>query len=161
MRKIKAFTLMELLVGMVIGSIVIALGYSTYAIIYKQYSSYKKTKQQVVETIQLNTIMSTDFINSDVITYSNDKLILNKNNSALEYQFNDSFITRTQHELTDTFKVGAINILTKLVDAKESNFQSLITNFTFDVVVLESTEHFTFAKTYSAETLMTYEIQSP
>jgi len=150
---------MELLVGMVIGSIVIALGYSTYAIIYKQYSSYKTIKTKVVETMQLNTLMGRDFINSDIVTYGNNKLILNKPNSVLEYHFNDSFVTRKQHQLTDTFKLGAINILPKLINGIEGDYPGLLTNFTFDVIVLGDTEHFTFAKNYSAETLMNYEIQ--
>jgi len=150
---------MELLVGMVIGSIVIALGYSTYAIIYKQYLTYKTVKKQVVETMQLHMLMNTDLINSDVVTYSDGKLMLDKKNGVLEYRFNNSFVTRTQHELTDTFKLGAVNLQPKFFDGKETDSKSLLTNFTFDVIVLGDTEHFTFTKNYSAETLMNYGIQ--
>jgi len=151
---------MELLIGMIIGSIVIALGYSTYAIIYKQYLAYKTIKKQVVETMQLNTLINEDMINSNVVTYNDGKLILNKKNGVLEYRFNASYVTRRQHELTDTFKLGAVNLLPEFFNNKESNTPSLLTNFTFDVIVLGDTEHFTFTKNYSAETLMNYEIKT-
>lgn len=161
MQKIKAFTLMELLIGMIVGCIIIALGYSTYTIMFNQYSSYKTIKNKVVEIMQLNNVINTDVIAADFITYSDNKLTLNKSDTLLEYYFNDSYIIRTNNIFADTFQLKTINVLVTSVDSTGLNVTDMLTNFNFDMLVLGDTEHFTFTKNYSAETLMNHELQSP
>lgn len=160
MQKIKAFTLMELLIGMIIGCIVVALGYSTYNIIFKQYSAYKAIKNKVVEIMQLNTVMNNDFTTADFITFSDNKLILNNRDTLLEYYFNDSYIIRTNNTFADTFQLKTTNFLVKSVDSTELNATDMLTNFNFDMLVSGDTQHVTFTKNYSAETLMNHEPQS-
>lgn len=160
MHKLKAFTLMELLVGMVISSIVIAFGYSAYALIYKQYVSYKSVKTTVVETMQLHTTMSNDFNNAECITFGENKLKLSGSNKLLMYNFIDSLVIRGDQEMSDTFKLAANDIQTTSVFNHGTNNDRLINSLQFDVSVFDNKEHFTFTKRYTAQTLMNYEMQN-
>jgi len=157
MKKIRAFTLMELLVGMIISSLVIAFGYGTYSLIYKQYLSYKTVKMEIVNIAQLNSVLNHDFATAEMISFNEHKLNIDRKNSfPLVYNFNDSIILRIDNELTDTFKIVPGNIVTNFV-FKEQN--TAITNFSFEAKVLNEIEYFTFTKNYSAEILMNYEVR--
>lgn len=159
MYTLKAFTLMELLVGMVISSIVIAFGYSTYAIIYKQYLSYKSVKTTVVETMQLHTTMSNDFNNAECITFGENKLKLSGPDKLLMYNFIDSLVIRSEKEMSDTFQLAANDIQTTSVFNHGINNDTLINSLQFNISVFDNKEHFTFTKKYSAHILMNYEMQ--
>lgn len=158
MKKLQAFTLMELLVGMIISSIVIGFGYGVYSLMYKQYSSYKIVKREVVGAMQLNSVINNDFSNAEIISFSDNKLTINRHNKLpLQYDFSDSLILRKDNEITDTFKIvpGAIVANYIFPDQK-----AIVKIFSFDTQVLKEAEHYTFNKDYSAETLMNYEVQN-
>lgn len=159
MHKLRAFTLMELLVGMIVSSIVIAFGYSAYALIYKQYLSYKSVKTTVVETMQLNAAMSNDFNNAAYITFYDNILKMNSDNKLLTYNFIDSLVIRSDREMLDTFKLAASSIQIKPVFNDILSNDTLINDLQFDVSVFDTKEHFTFTKRYTAQTLMNYEMQ--
>src|ERR1035437_4240342 len=160
MQKLKAFTLLELLIAMVISSIVVAFGYSVYSLMYKQYLSYKKTKTEIVKTMQFNTVLTNDFYNSEEITFSENTIVIfKKNNEPLLYTFNDNFILRKTNEITDTFKIATTNIQGKFVFKNESFQSTLIDEFSFDSQLSGDVQHFLFAKNYSAATLLNKEVK--
>lgn len=155
MQKIRAFTLLELLIGMIISSIVIGFCYMSYSIIYKQYMSYKILKLEIVETIQFNSILNADFISAETILFDENILILNSTNrSQLQYDFNDNNILRKDGEVTDTFKLFPTNILPQYLIESEQSISSIVNDFSFDSNVLGEPEHFHFTKNYSAETMI-------
>lgn len=159
-----AFTLAELLIGMIVSGIVIGSCYTAYSLIYKQYESYRKIKNATVAAMQFNSMVNNDFIDAELITYKENTLVIKKVNNLLQYEFNDLFILRKENEVTDTFQLSPLNIETKPITFNELNqaerTTTVISSFSFDAQILQETEHFTFSKNYSAETLMNYEIQS-
>lgn len=160
MRKINAFTLLELLIAMIISSIVISFGYGVYSLLFKQYLSYKKAKTEIVNTMQFNAIMNNDFCNSEEITFNDNTIaIFRKNKAPLRYLFNDHFILRKTDEITDTFKIAAANIQEKFVFKNEQAQSALISEFSFDAQFAGDTEHFLFTKNYDAATLFNKEIK--
>lgn len=155
MKKLRAFTLIELLIGMIISSIVIGFGYAAYSLIYKQYLGYKNVKERLVETAQLNQILSNDLLNAENISFDENTLsLLKKNPNILQYQFLDTLILRKENEVTDTFRISPVNIQTTFLLRDNKTF---LKQFSFDADALGEKEHFTFTKNYSAETLMNYE----
>lgn len=160
MQKVRAFTLLELLIGMIISSIVIGFCYMSYSIIYNQYMSYKILKLEIVETIQFNSILNADFISAETILFNENILILNSTNrSQLQYDFKDSHILRKDGEVTDTFKLIATNILPQYLIESERSIPTIVNNFSFDAKVLGEVEHFNFSKNYSAETMINNFVQ--
>jgi prepilin-type N-terminal cleavage/methylation domain-containing protein len=155
MKKIPAFTLMELLIGMIISSIVIGFGYATYSLIYKQYLGYKDVKEKIVELTQLDHVLRTDLITAEIISFNDNKLFLSgKDFKIVQYHFQDSLIVRTANEVKDTFQVSPVHIKAGFLLPDKMMF---LTQFSFDAEALDEKEHFAFTKDYSSETLMTYE----
>jgi prepilin-type N-terminal cleavage/methylation domain-containing protein len=154
-KKLPAFTLMELLIGMIISSIVISFGYGAYSLVYKQYLSYKKIKNEIVEVTQLNTILYTDLVKAELVSFNENELAIDrKNNSPLLYDFNNSIVLRKDVGVIDTFKIEPAIITASFVFADQ---KALVNAFSFEAKVWGETEHFVFEKKYSAETLMNYE----
>lgn len=158
--KLPAFTLVELLIGMIVSTIVIGACYVSYSFIYEQYESYRSIKNKTVEAMQLNSIVSVDFMDSELITYKENVLTLKNNNGLLQYEFVDTLIFRRTNEVIDTFRLSPIDIQAKSIIKNQEKETAVINSLSFDAQVLGETEHFSFTKEYSAETLMSYEIQS-
>jgi prepilin-type N-terminal cleavage/methylation domain-containing protein len=155
MKKLPAFTLLELLIGMIISSIVIGFGYAAYSLIYKQYLGYKKVKEKIVEITQFDHVLTTDITAAETISFNDNTLSLyGKDSKTLQYHFQDVLILRTENETTDTFKIAPVHLKTDFFLPGKTIF---VTQFSFDAETLEEREHFSFTKSYSSETLMTYE----
>jgi prepilin-type N-terminal cleavage/methylation domain-containing protein len=155
MKKLRAFTLLELLIGMIISSIVIGFGYAAYSLIYKQYLVYKQVKEKIVEITQLDHVLSTDMRNAEIISFNEHTLSLfGQNQHTLEYDFQDSLIVRKENELSDTFKIPAVNIQAGFLLPGNTAF---VKQFSFDAAALDEQERFRYTKNYCAETLMNYE----
>jgi Tfp pilus assembly protein PilW len=156
MQKIKAFTLLDLLVGMIISSLVIGFCFMSYFIIYKQYLNYRTTKQVISDVVLLNTVISSDFIRSNKITTGNEnELILdNETKQVINYHFTPEFIIRQTGETVDTFKINSSNCIPVYVTDMENEKLSLLTGFSFDSNVLGEQEHFNFTKYYGADVII-------
>ncbi len=156
MKKLRAFTLMELLVGMIISSIVISFGYAAYTLIYKQFISYRHTKEKVMELAQFDQVLSNDLLRAEVVYFHENALQFFQKNAirTLQYNFYDDLILRKENELTDTFKISQAQLKMHFLLPDKQLF---LDQLSFDTDVFGEKEHFTFDKTYSSETLMNNE----
>ncbi len=113
--KIKAFTLSEMLVVLVISSIVISIAFLTLSMVQKQIGTIRKNMANKQEIQFFERILWNDF-NSYAITYfeKEDKLLFKNPIEALEYEFNEEYILRKQ----DSFLVK-INEKQFFLDGKE------------------------------------------
>lgn len=160
MKKIKAFTLLELLIGMIISSIVISLGYMTYFIVYKQYVNYKETRETISHIMQMKTVLTDDFSTAHtIISPLKDQLKLNneKGIAAVEYDFSARYITRKEGAEIDTFHLISSEYVPLYVDPTKNEYLPLITGFSFDAMVLGEKEHFVFTKQYAADVMINKE----
>jgi len=154
MQKIRAFTLMELLIGMIISSILITFCYSSYTIIYKQFLTYKKIKNELTETIQLNSVLNNDFANSKSMYFNKNSLYMNRSISPLEYSFSENYILRIEREVIDTFHITAKDITVNYFKESANSPLFFVNELSFSAMILNEKERFNFSKNYSAETIM-------
>ncbi|MES2140745.1 MAG: prepilin-type N-terminal cleavage/methylation domain-containing protein [Bacteroidota bacterium] len=161
MKQISAFTLLELLIGMILSSIVIGFCYTGYSIIHKQYLNYNNIKRENTNAIQLNSILNTDFVNAGYVMYDGDKLILNsENKDQLQYEFKENYILRSTSGLIDSFMFSPVNISPEYLKESTRLPLAIINEFSFDVVILGELEHFHFIKEYSAETMIRLQMEN-
>lgn len=150
---------MELLIGMIISSIVISFCYMSYTLIHKQYMNYKAVKVELVEALDLNSVLNSDIAKSEKIIYENNKLVLFKNeNENLEYDFLETCILRKSGEVVDSFQFMPQNIASRPI-VGVSNSLKLIDFFSFEVNVLGDKEYFQFSKLYDSKMIMDDEIK--
>lgn len=151
MNRLKAFTLVELLVGMIISAIIITICYYGYSIIYKQYIMYRKIKSEIVKTMQLDTILKEDFTESEITIYGNNVLFLIKKEGTINYEFKDSCILRIHRGITDTFRLTINDFTLHQLPISSGN---VVDAFSFESKFLNEKQRFHFEKNYSAETLI-------
>lgn len=154
MKLLKAFTLMELLVGMIISSLVIVFSYGAYELIYKQFLMYKSVKSKVVETTQFTTVLTTDFSNAQTVRFANNTIDLQLDNNTICYKLLDSVVVREFQEVSDTFQLKPIDIIANEVYPSQMQDNMLIDQILFDADVNGEVQHFTFVKHYPADVLL-------
>jgi hypothetical protein len=150
MKKIAAFTLMELIIGMIVSSIVVGTCYSGYLITSKQYNKYEVLKEEVNNIWQLHTCLTTDIKRAESLTYTENHLTLKNDSLLLVYVFNDSCITRSVNETTDTFHFSPLEINPVFVDETNSN---LTKQFSFKISLFNEQQSLYYTKEYDAASL--------
>ncbi|HLC83714.1 MAG TPA: prepilin-type N-terminal cleavage/methylation domain-containing protein [Bacteroidia bacterium] len=158
MQKLKAFTLMELLIGMIVSAIVISFCYMSYGMIYKQFINYKTVKQELVETMQFHSVLNRDFADAQKVLFKENELTL-VNAKNVSYNFETEFVFRQAGEVVDTFFLNPVNISVDYL-MTENNLSKPVVQFSFDALVLGEQEHFLFSKRYDAEMIVNNEIQN-
>jgi prepilin-type N-terminal cleavage/methylation domain-containing protein len=112
-KKLKAFTLLELLVGMIVSGIVLTATFSAYKIVTGQYQAYRNRSASVSELSFFVSQMHSDFSNSSrVVRRSGDNIQLKSEKGLIEYYFTEKYILRNDLLRIDTFKVSVTGIET-------------------------------------------------
>lgn len=141
--KLKAFTIMEILISIIISSIVIALSISIYEVVIKMHLNFKHKTEVTRNLTQLNYLLNNDFFSSDSTYVFDNKLELTSiaNNYSVEYFFLKKTIIRNQLTLSDTFNFDEINTflykkhLSSKLDSININAQTEKQNFMFNYVI--------------------------
>ncbi len=149
MKKISAFTLLELLVGMVISSLLIGFTYIALNMLFKQFGQYKSNNTQVVELVEMEVVFSRDLLYASKAFIQNDSTVqlLRSNNYPITYLFGKSNVLRTVNGLVDSFKVSTIAFKPKMLIRNKA----LLQNLKVDVEFLGESKSLLFAKQYGAD----------
>lgn len=114
--RLKGFTVLELLVGMIATSIVIAAVFSAYHIISSQGVIYQEKTKSVTELSLFHSRIMKDFQEASIITRTDHAIALSERSAdpdaesstsitPLKYEFHQEYTLRKSGEHTDTFFV--------------------------------------------------------
>ncbi|MGL5892473.1 MAG: PulJ/GspJ family protein [Bacteroidia bacterium] len=103
--KLPAFTLLELLVGMIISSIVLAAAFSAWNIVARQHALYRSRHDASTEASFFCSTLRHDFSRADVYNGNSDVLTLQLGNKTLTYKNAPPVVLRNNGFQTDTFFV--------------------------------------------------------
>ena len=117
-KKIKGFTIAEMLVVLVISAIVISLALLVLGLVQRQVYSIQKNINRTNEVVLLERLLWQDF-NKNNLFYNNEKELLLAYNSkdTIQYEFTNTFIIRNK----DTLKVGVLSLERYLEGAKTTS----------------------------------------
>ena len=101
--KVKAFTIIEITISMLIAAIVIGIGYTAFLIISGSYRSFRQKSEDLESLIQLDRLLKKDFAGADSIFKTANGLQFRRNRDSVQYDFQPDFIIRNS-TITDTFK---------------------------------------------------------
>lgn len=151
-RKLKAFTLLELLVAMAITGLVVSIAGISYNILGKQYYIFKENNTIIAAAFSLNNKLAGDFIEAVSITRQGNELVVKKDGRPeVKYLVNSDRIIRTE-AVSDTFFISARNIKSGFINEEKVN--GLVDELYFEAKVLGENECFHFKKAYSADALL-------
>ncbi len=159
MKKLKAFTILELIVAMTISSLLIGTCFFAYQIIIAQFSNYKANTQRIQEVALCNYVLTKDIDHANTIVQPEQGvLLLNNNSEKLTYIFERDYILRTNRAGTDTFRLAVEEMETKKIKLiNELGIQEMVTNIEIRLSPKQVNENFHFRKEYSPHILINAE----
>ncbi len=111
--KLKAFSLIEIIVAMFLSAIVISAVYSGYLFTHKQFYKFSSIKTEIRTYFQLAEVMNREFETAKrIIKKSGRNLEIEMIDQSIQYSFESDYIVRTVREQTDTFlfKVNTVDV---------------------------------------------------
>ena len=131
-KKIKAFTISEMLVVLVISSVVVGLSLTVLSLVQKQVGAINENYKKNTEMQQLERVLTYDFQRYELFYNSkNDQLKGMSVTDTVVYHFNENFIIRN----TDTLYVS----IAKMIKYLDGN---LVTENSIDALELQWSKDF-------------------
>ncbi|MDB5146187.1 MAG: hypothetical protein JWQ57_207 [Mucilaginibacter sp.] len=109
--RVKAFTIMEVTITMLIASILMGITYTTYSIISRSYLSFNIKNKGMAELEQLDGLFKKDFDRAEIILKETGGISIKNTDRIVTYEFTPDFIVRTAG-IADTFKIKTEEIMT-------------------------------------------------
>jgi len=109
--KVKAFTILEVTISMLVTALVIGITYTAYSIVIKSYQSFTKKNEDMAVLISLDHLLRRDFERADTILKDLNGVTIMEHDKTVKYAFTPDFITRNS-AIIDTFKVQSLGVKT-------------------------------------------------
>jgi prepilin-type N-terminal cleavage/methylation domain-containing protein len=149
--KLKAFTMLELLISMTLTSILVAFSYMGYNQMQKLFLMYAKQHEFITEYNQLNSILKLQAEKADVIEKIDEQHILfKKDSTTMRLEILPKSMVISYKQRTDTFHLEAKKINFEFQQANER----LITSLSSDVFFENQKFRVSFSKQYDAESIL-------
>jgi len=104
--RIKAFTIIELLVTMLVSSIVVSAGIYVFSTFNKAMIISNSKNLMDTEILQFQQVLKKDFIDADEIYFQYESIIINYHNDEKNYyDISDDYIVREAVNSIDTFNI--------------------------------------------------------
>lgn len=156
MVKFRSFTIIELVVVLLIGSIVSSLLYFGLLAFSKTFEIYRRTNSFVMDSYLFNKILRLDVENAVIVTAEGDDLVCRspEKSENIVYRFGKDYVVREFKEQSDTFKM---NTVTKryLRVSQTDCIESLLFEFTDGKASMPISLH----KEYAASALISRQIR--
>jgi len=103
--KVKAFTILEVTITMLIAAVVISITYTAYEIVSKSFISFKSKNEDMAMVANIDHLLKRDFDRADIILSANTGIELRQQDKpVIYYEFANAYIVRKSGAI-DTFKV--------------------------------------------------------
>ncbi len=158
MNKLKAFTLIEVLVSMAISGIVITASYFCYTVITGQFREFRSINHKAMDVVLFRSLLEQDINSFPYMRLSSEyEIQFTDDQKSITYIFNDGNITRKQGPIADTFNMSTVEhqFLFEGADPLLSN--SLINEVRFTAVFPDTSYVMSFVKEYAPGILMEQE----
>lgn len=156
--KVKAFTIIEVTITMVIAAILIAITYTSYSIVSKSYLSFNTKNDDMAVLERMDKLLKRDFMRAETIQRDSSGILFKNTNSIIQYEFNPDFIIRISGR-SDTFKVksDSLNMLFEgqpVSETDPSNEQRRLDGLEINVEFQNEKIPYHYHKQYSSSDLI-------
>lgn len=123
-----AFTLVEILVALVIGSIAIGFAYSTFYMVNQQFNQQKETHEKLSNMYRLKSLLSLDSQKVQKVTLVPQQLSIEQAERIVVYELHKSLgaLVRITADQIDTFLVAPNRFETIEMEDPFEGFSNLI-----------------------------------
>lgn len=158
MKKITAFTLLEITLVLILSAVVLALSLEIMRTFQQQYYLFRTKAAVTQEILTLDHLLETDIGQAQIIRYKRDssRLILDLDSiHSVQYTFGVSSLIRVGAG-RDSFALSARDIRVQAIDSGAASAQT-INQFSFTIQVRRQALRFHFTKAYPAAYFLNYE----
>ncbi|WP_353780192.1 prepilin-type N-terminal cleavage/methylation domain-containing protein [Winogradskyella sp. 3972H.M.0a.05] len=119
--KIKAFTILEVLISLVVMGIIIGLTYTLFNIMEKQLITYRNDNDVILQYNLLNTTLQRDIYYANYYEKEESTLVLfNYSEEKISYSFLNDKVLRAKQSIVDTFRVHVISHKFEIFNEKQN-----------------------------------------
>lgn len=154
MRKLKAYTIMEMTVVMFISAIVMSIAFKSYYLLSSSFVDFKRRYQRVGEVAMLDRLITLDFVRSREVVKTDEGFDCVFEENKINYVLFPEFILRNQMGVEDTFFVNPESIQYKFLDEVVEEEGKIMNELIFENMVEGETQYFQYKKEYGSDKLM-------
>ena len=121
--KLKAFTLLEIMISLLISGIVISAVYSGYVFTHQQFLKFTGIKTEIRNYFELSEVLNREFENAKkVTTKRNREIEIELINKTINYSFETDYIVREiiKENQTDTFFFAVSDVEINVINTSTS-----------------------------------------
>lgn len=157
-KKVRAFTIIEVTIAMLITGLLIAVTYTSYSIIVKSYQAFSTKHEDLVVLNNIDHLLKRDFFKAEIIYKTSDGIQLKQNNTEIGYEFKPGYIVRHAVRI-DTFKVQTLEVIATfenlpITDVQAVEEQNRIDGLSFTLVYKNEQIPYIYHKMYSSVNLI-------
>jgi Tfp pilus assembly protein PilE len=161
--KVKAYTILELAITMLLSALVISIAYTAYRMVNQSYLSFTIKNNHSADLMRLDNLLKKDFFRADQITCDSAGILCHLKDHSVCYIFTRDFIIR-KAGLTDTFKFKVENITPwyssqQLQEALSESTGHYVDALDFNLIFRDEKVPFTYHKCYSSTELINANVE--
>lgn len=161
LKRLPAFTILELTVVMLLTSLVIATGYLAWGMVWQQFLGYQKMANHIGEVARIEMVLHNDMEKADRVTRINNTVTFwNPASTNINYELGSTHIVRQVGTHTDTIHVPLTAIDTKMLELG-ANTGSLVERLEIQFDQYGRTQKMRFTKEYGVAIKMLADQQKP
>lgn len=149
MKKLPAFTMIELLVTIVISSIVIGFALGIYYQVNGYFSKNSRQQEDINKIVTFQSVLYNDMEIAKEVYCLSDRITLTYRDNLITYKFYDEYLTRETMHHTDTFFI----LVTGLSSEKLDSYSDFAKEITFLVENGDTPWQFRYFKQYTRDVL--------
>lgn len=154
MRRIAAFTIMEMIIVMLLSSVVFTIAFKSFEIISKHYISYKKNVDEIGDYSLLDRLISTNCLQCKRLEKTADGVLFIYETGRISYVFSQDYILRAQAGILDTFFIEAVSHKVSYLGKEVLEENMLIDEVNIEGLVKGEVRKFNYSKQYAANEMM-------
>lgn len=105
--KLKAFTLMEVMVAMAISGIVLATAMSAFGIMERQFDNFRERGGDIFQVQRTRSLLAKDISDAVLVQNAGSSIVLRMpDDNVLQYHFRAGALTREREGREDTIALG-------------------------------------------------------
>ncbi|QHS56501.1 prepilin-type N-terminal cleavage/methylation domain-containing protein [Mucilaginibacter sp. 14171R-50] len=154
-KHLKAFTLTEMIMVMLLTAIVVAMAYEVLRIVYKTHAAFAAKNERVNDVERLEHWLRRDFQKAEVILGNDHSVRLLSTGDTVSYVFADSLVIRRAVRV-DSFRIATSDLVTafRAQPVQAAGEQMPIDELTFSILLEKQQLPENFFKWYSATQLI-------
>ena len=156
LNRLRAFTLLEVIIVMVISGIVLSIAMAAFMIMQRQFDNFRERGGDIFQVQRVRSLMAKDLANANLVQSAGASMTLRMpDGQEMAYHFRVGVLTREIMHREDTLATGVS--LPDFAYVPDAGPYAPVNNIKFSITIKDKIFPLTFYKSYSAADLINLE----